>query len=170
MNKSAIASAVIDDTGSKMTPLLRRSVTTKQALHPSVSGNSVIKSIDMDRQIRSGTGSGFNKPQRFCRHMVALPHTSQFFVNCLISCENPGQKNCRPKISIIESRPGCPMVWESCTVWIIFVLNGSYSGIHSLPERRTKPLSSIVHWLSSTPRIFRAGGHCNADDSTVLFI
>jgi hypothetical protein len=68
-------------------------VITIMFLHPSDSGSSVIKSMDISDQIRSGIGSGFRKPFLLDLYDLFWPQPSQASIKSLISFDIPGQKN-----------------------------------------------------------------------------
>ena len=111
---------------------------------PSDFGRSVIKSIEISDQIRSGIGSGFKNPCLRLLQDLLLPQPLQLLVKVRTSRAIPGQKNCRATKAYVPSLPGWPAIKESWVVWMILVRNVGFSGTQRLPRNRTSPFFETV--------------------------
>ncbi len=146
-SRSAIASAVVDAITSKTTLFDSLSVITIIVSAWSVpdGGNLVIKSIEISVQIRSGIGSGFNRPCCFSLYMVILPYISQFRRNFRTSWLRPGYMNFRLISSLVRSLPRCPERAESYVSWMTWVRSGSKRGSQIRPLQQSRFPLSIEH-------------------------
>ena len=68
INSSAsLFGSIVSLQATKCPILVSRSITTHKALHPSVFGNPVMKSMDIESHGRCGGASGFSSPNGACR-------------------------------------------------------------------------------------------------------
>jgi hypothetical protein len=148
---------VILSQGSRITPLLSRSVITIKVVHPLLSGSLLIKSIDISAYILKGIGNGFRKPCFRFLQTCFPAQLLQFRTNRRTSASIYGQKNYLDSKAAITSLPGCPPIIESWVSWIIFVRRGLLSGTQRRLRNSNSPSADKLHSAINTLTASRAG-------------
>ncbi|KAL6163017.1 hypothetical protein ACJQWK_10613 [Exserohilum turcicum] len=90
MNFWTTVSVFVSGSGTKIAPLLSRSVTTIRLVMPSLSGSPSTKSMEISFQIRVGIGSGFRRPCVPSLQDLLRPQVSQFLTYLRIELVMPG--------------------------------------------------------------------------------